>query len=272
MPGRRAAGRRSWRCCTPLLYRVRPDAPPRRTFQRRPDGPGTAPPAPPSPGRGTTPSQWSPCELDARWHAEHQATSTPPRGPVTIGRLSAVVPYVTNQDRRRIKYRSALSEDIWRAYESTQKHYDSDFNLFTNRMNLFLAVESVLITIATAAVVWQNATVPIRIQLAISAFGVLLSLAWLAAAISTYQWVRHIRDHLIQLGDQWELRSGVPLSIAAFSKDRRNEAKNGGDDIGIPVAHWFSWHVRPSYIICSLPILYAAGWIVLLLIGARPQS
>jgi hypothetical protein len=108
-------------------------------------------------------------------------------GPVTIGRLSAVVPYMKNQERCRIKYRSALSEDIWRAYESTQKHYDSDFNLFTNRMNLFLAVESVLITIATAAVVWQNATVPIRIQLAISAFGVLLSLAWLAAAISTYQ-------------------------------------------------------------------------------------
>jgi hypothetical protein len=37
---------------------------------------------------------------------------------------------------------------LWRAYELAQQHYDSNIQLFSVRMNLFLLVQSALVAVA----------------------------------------------------------------------------------------------------------------------------
>lgn len=162
--------------------------------------------------------------------------------------------------------REVLTEDVWRAYEAAQKHYDADHTLFTNRMNLFLVVESALLAVATNSVWRSSPGVSVQLQVGVTIFGVVLSAAWLAVAISSYRWVKVWRRHLITLGEVWEAKTGVVPSSAIFSKARRDDEVNSATGSSLVFADGFAWTVRPTLIICALPIVYASGWIALILI------
>lgn len=157
--------------------------------------------------------------------------------------------------------REVETSDIWKAYEAAQKHYDADFTLFTNRMNLFLVVESALIALAVGALTRGVGPGTASVQQAISIFGLLLSVAWFAAAAGSYRWVKVWRRHMVSLGEVWEARTGVTPSAAIFSRDRRSAARRGDNDNLLLYPGSYEWYIRPTLIACGLPVLYSGAWI-----------
>jgi len=101
--------------------------------------------------------------------------------------------------------------DLWRAYELAQQHYDSNIQLFSVRMNLFLLVQSALVAVGGNSVLGGKA-VSLASRSAISAFGLLLAIGWLLVAASSYCWVKTWRAHMIQLGKNLEQATGVVVS------------------------------------------------------------
>jgi hypothetical protein len=154
-----------------------------------------------------------------------------------------------------------LLDDTWRAYEAAQKHHDSDLALFNSRTNLFLLVETALITIATAAVGRENSAISPGARVAITVFGILLSLLWLFAALSAYTWAKAIRHTMVCRGDEWTGLTRVRTSSLVFSKRGWNEVASA--KTGVPrLAFSAFWLLRPTFVLCTIPLLYLAGWIV----------
>lgn len=150
--------------------------------------------------------------------------------------------------------------DLWRSYELAQQHYDSNIQLFSVRMNLFLLVQSALVAVAGNTVLGGR-TEPFTGRTAISSFGLLLAIGWLLVASSSYCWVKTWRAHMIELGEQLQTITGVTVSSSLFAHDPRRRSFPKGMFSGL--LERFSWFVRPTLITCFLPILFIIGWVYL---------
>ena len=149
---------------------------------------------------------------------------------------------------------------LWRGYELAQQHYDSNLQLFSVRMNLFLLVQSALLAVGGNNVLGGKVA-SFASRSAISSFGLVLAIGWLLVAASSYCWVKTWRAHMIELGNQLEKATRVTVSSSLFARDRRQGAFPKST-FSKPFER-FSWFVRPTLVTCMLPILFMAGWIYL---------
>jgi hypothetical protein len=186
---------------------------------------------------------------------------------------------VGKADRRRLPPAAAASDsvawspqrppdpaDLWRAYELAQRHYEIDLQLFTTRMNLFLLIQSALVAVtgATSKAV-TGATVFTVNHSALAVFGLALAVAWFVAAISSYAWIKTWRAHMIELSDDLTKRAHVPVSHTHFDHKKRYGAyeRGYGEEVLWKRLEWLTWKIRPTSIICCLPLLFIGGWIYL---------
>jgi hypothetical protein len=175
--------------------------------------------------------------------------------PTGLSKLSQIISLVTNP------IQAPDSDAIWKAYEAAQKHHDSDLTLFNTRTNLFLVVETALITVATAGLLSKaGSPPPLAARIAISCFGVALSIAWLTASVGAYNWTKEIRIYMVDLGKTWTLLTSIQTSSEVFA--RRHLV------VGARGRWWRHWwrivtSVRPTLIFCVLPFIYILGWIAL---------
>jgi hypothetical protein len=152
-------------------------------------------------------------------------------------------------------------KDLWRAYDLAQRHYEVDLQLFSARMNLFLFIQSALVALVAGAT--QIGRVHLAASRgAVASFGLALAVGWLLVASSSYLWVKTWRAHMMQLGES--LR--VDVSSGLFDHRTRQLAHKRSYSRQHPV--WdqlesFSWFVRPTLVICCLPIIFIGGWIYL---------
>jgi hypothetical protein len=152
------------------------------------------------------------------------------------------------------------AEYLLRAYELAQRHYDSDLQLFSARMNLFLLVQSALVTV-TGSSIFGGSGKPADYLGAISVFGLVLAVAWLFVAVSSYAWVKTWRAHMMTVGNRLEKETSVPFSIGLF--DRGTRKSMYPKDAFWSLVEAFSWAVRPTLVTCCLPLLFVGGWIYL---------
>ncbi len=152
------------------------------------------------------------------------------------------------------------AEYLLRAYELAQRHYDSDLQLFSARMNLFLLVQSALVTVTGGTILGGNSK-PADYLGAISVFGLILAVAWLFVAVSSYAWVKTWRAHMMTVGARLEKETSVPFSIGLF--DRGSRKSMYPKDAFWTLVEAFSWIVRPTLVTCCLPLLFIGGWIYL---------
>jgi hypothetical protein len=162
--------------------------------------------------------------------------------------------------------------DLWHAYERAQQHYEHDLELFSTRMSLFLVVQSALIALLASAIRLGKLSVADRHAVAI--FGLALTLGWLLVASSSYMWVKTWRAHMIILGKSLDEIVSVDISTKSFErkarKDIEREARKAQAadafserrvrDRFWKLLEWFSWYVRPTLVICCLPVLFIGGW------------
>ncbi|MFF3940372.1 RipA family octameric membrane protein [Streptomyces phaeofaciens] len=146
--------------------------------------------------------------------------------------------------------------DLWKAYELAQQHYDADLQLFSSRINLFLLVQSALVAFAAGS----RQTVIDRHYLAV--FGISLCAGWFLVAVSSYQWIKTWRAHMVGLGQQIKDSGSVTPSSLLFDRSHRRSAVAPAARLPRGL-EWFSWHIRPTLITCCLPVLFLAGWIYL---------
>jgi hypothetical protein len=153
--------------------------------------------------------------------------------------------------------------NLWRAYELAQQHYESDLQLFSTRMNLFLLIQSGLVALAGGAAQIGNIK-HVADRTAVASFGLALAVAWLLVASSSYMWVKSWRAHMIELGDLLHDQAQVEVSSRLFDHQRRhNSHKNayGSQQRLWRQFEFFSWFVRPTLVTCCLPLLFIIGWI-----------
>jgi uncharacterized protein (TIGR00725 family) len=194
-------------------------------------------------------------------------------------------PAVEQPDTSRIKPRAprnpntdpklqtgAPLADLWHAYERAQQHYEHDLELFSTRMSLFLVVQSALIALLASAIRLDKLSVADRHAVAI--FGLALTSGWLLVASSSYMWVKTWRAHMIVLGKSLDEIVSVDISTKSFErkarKDIEREARKAQAadafserrvrDRFWKILEWFSWYVRPTLVICCLPVLFIGGW------------
>jgi hypothetical protein len=152
------------------------------------------------------------------------------------------------------------TEDLLRAYELAQRHYDSDLQLFSARMNLFLLVQSALVTVTGGSILGGSGK-PADYLGAISVFGLVLAVAWLFVAVSSYAWVKTWRAHMMTIGGRLEEVTCVPFSSSLFQRKTRQSMYP--KDSFWRLIEAFSWVVRPTLVTCCLPLLFIGGWIYL---------
>ena len=54
---------------------------------------------------------------------------------------------------------SVQKDDLWHAYELALKHYETDLQLFSTRMNFFFGVNSAVFTVAVSVAIVVNGEV-----------------------------------------------------------------------------------------------------------------
>lgn len=116
----------------------------------------------------------------------------------------------------RSKPEKPSSEDLWRAYERVQAHYECDLQLFSVRMNMFLLIQSALVGAVGAlfgSVANGTKVQPEQKELlvAVASFGLAMAVGWLFVAVSSYMWLKTWRAQMIDLGDK--LRQDVYLDV-----------------------------------------------------------
>jgi len=156
-------------------------------------------------------------------------------------------------------------DDLWRAYELAQQHYEIDLQLFSVRMNLFLIIQSALVALAGGAAHIGGLRLVVD-RSTVAAFGLALAAAWLVVASSSYLWVKTWRAQMIELGDILSHDAHVELPSRLFDHRRRKHAHQSAYGAKHPL--WkqleiFSWIVRPTLVSCCLPVLFMAGWVYL---------
>jgi hypothetical protein len=156
---------------------------------------------------------------------------------------------------------SAPSElaGLWRAFELAQRHYETELQLFSVRMNLFLLIQSALVALF--------GSVSKADQGVVAVFGLLLAMGWGLVAGSSYLWVKTWRAQWIVLGDSLHARTNIEVPSRFF--DRKNR-QNVYERAYSKQRFWkkyesFSWKVRPTVVTCCMPALFIVGWIALLI-------
>jgi hypothetical protein len=170
-------------------------------------------------------------------------------------------------------------KDLWHAYELAQQHYETDLQLFSVRMSLFLVIQSALVALVGSAIRIGNLGAADRH--AVAFFGIALAAGWLFVAISSYTWVKTWRAHMMTLGDELKHKAKVQVSSRLFVRSRRchvidSPYKYDGQDqcehdhhrrkphrLFWRTLEWFSWYVRPTLVTCCLPVLFIVGWVYL---------
>jgi hypothetical protein len=155
---------------------------------------------------------------------------------------------------------TTTTEYLLRAYELAQRHYDSDLQLFSARMNLFLLVQSALVTVTGGSILGGGGK-PADYLGAISVFGLVLAVAWLFVAVSSYAWVKTWRAHMMTIGVRLEQETSVPFSSGLFNRQVRKSMYP--KDAFWSLIEAFSWAIRPTLVTCCLPLLFIGGWIYL---------
>jgi hypothetical protein len=158
---------------------------------------------------------------------------------------------------------------LLKAYELAQEHYESDLQLFSARMNLFLLVQSALVTVAGSAIFGSKDGAD-NYRGAISLFGLALAVAWLFVAVSSYAWVKTWRAQMMDMGTLLKKRTDVVFSSDVFQHgtrsalfDRKTIQTSDPKEALWRLVEVFSWRVRPTLVICCVPLLFIAGWIYL---------
>ena len=164
-----------------------------------------------------------------------------------------IIPVAESSDTEKTAY-------LLQAYTLAQQHYDSDLQLFSARMNLFLLVQSALVTV-TGTSILGGGSKPGDYRGAISLFGFILAVAWLLVAVSSYAWVKTWRAHMVAIGVRLEEDTSVLFSSALFNRTVRKTSYP--KESLWTVVETFSWAVRPTLVTCCLPLLFIGGWIYL---------
>lgn len=146
--------------------------------------------------------------------------------------------------------------DLWHAYDRAQAHYDSDLQLFSSRMNLFLLVQSALVAVAAGS----STSHMVLSQSSLAIFSLVLCIGWLLVAFSSYQWIKILRAHMSESARQLESVTGVVLSPAVFQRPVR-QSLVGSASFASRLLERTSWYVRPTLVTCCLPLLFMVGWI-----------
>jgi hypothetical protein len=150
---------------------------------------------------------------------------------------------------------------LLQAYNLAQKHYDSDLQLFSARMNLFLLVQSALVAVTGSSILGGGDGQSGDYRGAISVFGLILAVAWLLVAVSSYAWVKTWRAHMMVVGTCLKNETSVLFSSALFDREARKSSYP--KDAFWTLVETFSWIVRPTLVTCCLPLLFIGGWIYL---------
>lgn len=155
-------------------------------------------------------------------------------------------------------------EDLWRAYDLAQRHYEIELQLFSTRMNLFLLIQSALVAVVGSTARTGSAGLVVN-RPAIAAFGLALAVAWFVAAMGSYVWIKTWRAHMIQLSGCLKESTYIVVSHAHFKHKRRQETHESiyRDQLFWKQFEWLTWFIRPTFIICCLPLLFIGGWIYL---------
>lgn len=156
-------------------------------------------------------------------------------------------------------------QDLWRAYELAQRHYELDLQLFSTRMNLFLLIQSGLVALTGGAGRIDDARL-VADRTAVAVFGLALAAGWLVVALSSYMWVKTWRARWIELGDQLSARTRTAVASQLFDHHQRQEAHEreyGQRHRLSQQLEVFSWLVRPTFVSCCLPVVFMIGWIYL---------
>lgn len=147
-------------------------------------------------------------------------------------------------------------EDLWHAYDRAQAHYDSDLQLFSSRMNLFLLVQSALVAVTAGSSTRQMGLS----QASMAVFSLVLCIGWLLVAFSSYQWIKILRAHMSEIADKIESTAGVTPSPAVFRRPVRQSLLSGASFVE-RILERVSWYVRPTLVTCCLPLLFMVGWV-----------
>lgn len=160
---------------------------------------------------------------------------------------------------------SPAQDDLWHAYDLAQRHYEVELQLFTNRMNLFLLVQSALITVVTGVTGTGKAAGVLGNRSAVASFGLVLAIAWLIASASSYVWIKTWRGHMLALTSSLKQYANFSSSPTHFRRHDRREThrQSYGSQILWKQLESFTWYVRPTLIMCCLPIIFIGGWIYL---------
>lgn len=155
------------------------------------------------------------------------------------------------------------TEDLWRAYEAAQRHYDADHQLFSARMNLFLLVQTGLL--ATSVATGKRGSGFGGMGIAV--FGLTMSVAWLAVALSSYQWIKTWRAHVVDLAQRLKDATGIEVSGRSFVRGNR-----AGHTAHSSPRHRLlekaSWYVRPTVVTCCLPLIFLVSWAIAIGVNA----
>lgn len=138
------------------------------------------------------------------------------------------------------------------AYEMALRHYETDLELFSNRMTVFLTMSTALL--AADQGVFGAKPVGSHALPVLAVLGLSLSAIWLLAGAGAYAWIKEWRGQLSRLGQELEAATSMTLATQAFAKPSSNRRV---DRVG--------WRLRPTSWTLSLPLLFAAVWIYVLL-------
>jgi hypothetical protein len=185
--------------------------------------------------------------------------NTPAGTPKSPGAASVRAPRQRTAERTPGR---PADDDLWRAYELAQRHYEHDLQLFSARMNLFLVIQSGLVALAGVEVRAGDSKLLAGAP-AVASLGLALALGWLLVAASSYLWVKTWRAHMIELGDRIRQETHIDVSGAVFERERRRDSyrKAYGSERLWRQLELFSWFVRPTLVTCCLPLVFIAGWI-----------
>lgn len=150
-------------------------------------------------------------------------------------------------------------EDEWTSYELAQRHYETDLQLFSTRMNLFLVIQSALFAVALGGA--SNGK-PNNYQTLLAVLGLALSTAWLAVAVSSYHWIKTWRAQLVAIGHELSTKTGIPTSSAGFIESHR-KSLNHNHRFLPRFNERLSWYLRPTLITGLLPVMFLVSWIFL---------
>jgi len=128
------------------------------------------------------------------------------------------------------------------------RHYEKDLELFSSRMNLFLAIHAILFGAAGGAFGGSPGTDHVAPVLGVS--GIFLATIWFLVAVSSYVWIHEWRGRVLELGQALKDATGVRLGTDVFLT---SSAAGGLGRLG--------WRMRPTTISVTLPVFFAGLWI-----------